>query len=101
MRLLHIRLLVVLALLAATAIPAHAASLTLVKSVTEATFTLPADTLHYSYLVTNNGLPPLPGPVTVTDDHATVTCPSVNTVGNLDGNLDPGESIFCSATYIV
>ena len=28
-------------------------------------------------------------PVTVADDKATVTCPDVTTVGNLDGDLDP------------
>jgi hypothetical protein len=40
------------------------------------------------------------GPVTVTDDKATVTCPAVNTVGDLDDFLDPGESLTCSAVYI-
>src|SRR5439155_366516 len=45
----------------------------------------------------------LAGPVTVTDDKATVTCPNTNTVGNLDGFLDPGEktnrTASCSITY--
>ncbi|HXH90486.1 MAG TPA: DUF11 domain-containing protein, partial [Thermoanaerobaculia bacterium] len=76
-------------------------SLTLVKSATESTFTLPGDTLHYSYLVTNSGFAPLQGPVTVADNKTTVTCPPVNTVGDLDNFLDPGESITCTATYIV
>jgi large repetitive protein len=75
--------------------------LTLAKSVTETTFTLPGDTLHYSYLVTNSGFAPLQGPVTVSDNKTTVTCPAVSTVGDLDNFLDPGESITCTATYVI
>ncbi len=75
--------------------------LTLVKSATETTFTNAGDVLHYSYLVTNSGFAPLQGPVTVADDHTTVTCPAVNTVGDFDNFLDPGESVTCTATYIV
>ncbi|PYQ27173.1 MAG: hypothetical protein DMF56_21685 [Acidobacteria bacterium] len=75
--------------------------LTLVKSATQTTFTNAGDTLNYSYLVTNSGFAPLQGPVTVSDDKATVTCPAVTTVGDLDNFLDPGESITCTASYIV
>jgi LPXTG-site transpeptidase (sortase) family protein len=75
--------------------------LTLAKSVTEASFTNVGDLLHYSYLVTNTGAAPLLGPVTVTDDKATVTCPAVSSVGDLDAYLDPGESVTCTATYTV
>jgi hypothetical protein len=39
--------------------------------------------------------------VTVADNKATVTCPAVTTVGNLDGELDPGEAITCTASYSV
>ena len=39
--------------------------------------------------------------MTVSDDKATVTCPAVSTVGDLDNFLDPGESITCTATYII
>jgi uncharacterized repeat protein (TIGR01451 family) len=76
-------------------------SLSLVKSATESTFTLPGDTLHYSYLVTNNGFATLGGPVTVSDNKTTVTCPPVSSVGDNDNFLDPGEAITCTATYIV
>src|SRR6185503_7072630 len=75
--------------------------LTLAKSATETSFTNAGDLLHYSYLVTNSGSAPLPGPVTVTDDKATVTCPAVSTVRDLDLYLDPGESLTCTATYTV
>ncbi len=43
----------------------------------------------------------LQGPVVVTDDKATVTCPDLATVGDLDANLDPGESVTCTASYTV
>ena len=75
--------------------------LTLAKSVTEASFTNVGDLLHYGYLVTNSGSASLLGPVTVTDNKATVTCPDVSTVGDLDAYLDPGESVTCAATYTV
>ena len=43
----------------------------------------------------------LRGPVTVADDKAAVTCPAVDTVGNNDDLLDPGETLTCTATYTV
>ncbi|HEX2642792.1 MAG TPA: hypothetical protein VHU81_07350, partial [Thermoanaerobaculia bacterium] len=76
--------------------------LTIVKSVTETSFLMAGDVLHYSFLVTNSGFAPLAGPVTVSDNKATdESCPAVNTVGDLDNFLDPGESITCTATYTV
>ncbi len=75
--------------------------LTIAKSVTETSFLVAGDLLHYSYLVTNSGSAPLLGPVTVTDNKATVTCPAVSTVGDLDLYLDPGESLTCTAIYTV
>ena len=58
--------------------------------------------IGYSFLVTNSGNVSLAGPVTITDDKATdEACPNVNTVGNLDGFLDPGESITCTASYTI
>jgi uncharacterized repeat protein (TIGR01451 family) len=75
--------------------------LTLAKSVTESSYTIPGDMLHYSYLVTNSGFATLAGPVTVSDNKTTVTCPAVNTVGDLDNFLDPGEAVTCTATYTI
>src|SRR5213076_1136823 len=37
----------------------------------------------------------------ISDNKTTVTCPAVNTVGDLDAYLDPGESITCTATYVI
>src|SRR6185369_11849705 len=59
------------------------------------------DVISYSYLVTNTGNVSLAGPVTVADNKATVGCPNVNTVGNHDGFLDPGESVTCTAMYTI
>ncbi len=77
------------------------AELTLDKSSPQATFLAPGDVLNYSYLVTNSGFAPLEGPVVVSDDKTTVTCPAVSTVGDLDNYLDPGESVTCTATYTI
>ena len=49
--------------------------------------------ISYSYEVTNTGNVTLAGPVTVTDDKATVTCPS--------GDLAPGASVTCTASYTI
>ena len=76
--------------------------LTLVKSITLGDpYNVLGGTIAYSYAVTNDGKVGLAGPVTVTDDQTLVTCPNVNTVGDLDASLDPGESLTCSASHTV
>ncbi|KRD34590.1 hypothetical protein ASE35_07520 [Lysobacter sp. Root916] len=80
---------------------APAPSLTIDKTTTTANYAAVGDTISYSYLVTNSGNVSLTGPVTVADDKTTVSCPAVTTVGNLDGELDPSESVTCTATYTV
>jgi uncharacterized repeat protein (TIGR01451 family) len=60
------------------------------------------DVINYSFLVTNTGNVSLAGPVTIADNKATdESCPAVTTVGNLDGFLDPGEAITCTASYTI
>lgn len=77
-------------------------ALTIAKNATETYFLAAGNVLHYSYVVTNTGFAPLLGPVTVADDKSNnETCPAVNTVGDLDNYLDAGESITCTATYVV
>jgi uncharacterized repeat protein (TIGR01451 family) len=76
-------------------------ALTLDKTSVESTYLAAGNLIHYNYLVTNSGFAPLQGPVTVADNKATVTCPAVSTVGDLDNFLDPGESITCSAIYTI
>jgi len=75
--------------------------LTLDKTSVQSTFLAAGNVINYNYLVTNSGFAPLQGPVTVADNKATVTCPAVSTVGDLDNFLDPGESITCTATYTI
>ncbi len=74
-------------------------SLDLIKSAAQTHFTTSGNTLDYSFTVTNSGAAVLPGPVSLADDKTTVICPPVNTVGNFDNFLDPGESLVCTATY--
>lgn len=75
--------------------------LTLAKSVTQSYYTAAGNVLNYSYLVTNSGSATLNGPVTVADNKATVTCPALSTIGNLNNYLEAGESITCTASHTV
>lgn len=68
-------------------------ALKLVKSASPTTYAAAGDVIHYSYAVTNTGDVTFPGPVTVTDDRATVACPA--------GSLAPGATITCTATYTI
>ena len=65
------------------------------------TFNTPGKVINYSYTVTNTGNSRLAGPVIVNDPQRQVTCPEVNTVGNLDAYLDLNESITCTGTYSI
>ena len=78
-----------------------ALSLTVQAQNASSTFNTVGQIINYVYVVTNNGSTALPGQVTVTDDKVAVTCPNVNTVGNLNDNLDPGESITCTSAYAI
>lgn len=75
--------------------------LTFTKSAAESHFTVEGGALNYSYLVENSGAASLVGPVTVADDKTTASCPAVDTVGDLDNYLDPGEQLTCTAAYTV
>jgi ELWxxDGT repeat protein len=63
------------------------------------TFDQPGQTVNFQYTVTNTGNVLLTGLVLVDDNKTVVTCPAVNTVGDLDTDLDPGESVVCTSTY--
>jgi hypothetical protein len=77
-------------------------ALTIVKTANPKTYSAVGNIISYSFLVTNTGNTSLIGPVVVADDKATnEICPNVTTVGNLDGYLDPGESITCTASYTI
>jgi len=65
------------------------------------TFNQVGEIISYNYAVTNTGTAPLAGPVTVTDGSRQVTCPNVNTVGNLNNDLDLNETVTCTAAYSI
>ncbi len=54
--------------------------------------------INYNYTVKNTGTVAVPGIIVLTNN---ATCPTINTVGNQDGNLDPGESVACTSQYTI
>jgi ELWxxDGT repeat protein len=90
-----------------TATPSIAGELTAVRLTKQAVnaneaFNQVGQIITYSYVVTNTGNSALPGPATITDDKVTgVVCPNVNTVGNLNNDLDFNESVTCTGTYSI
>ncbi len=71
-------------------------SISLDKSTTTPTFTKAGDILSYSYLVTNTGSSTITDQVSVNDNLiSSVSCPPPG------AGLSPGNSITCTASYIV
>ncbi|HEY3290919.1 MAG TPA: DUF11 domain-containing protein, partial [Anaerolineae bacterium] len=68
-------------------------ALSLVKTAPPIKYDHVGQLIAYSYLVTNIGNVTLAGPVTVSDDKATVSCPA--------GGLTPGASMTCTASYTI
>jgi ELWxxDGT repeat protein len=76
--------------------------LNLTKSPNPNVYSAVGQTITYNYAVTNSGTASVVGPVTIADNKIpAVTCANLNTVGNKDGNLDAGESVACSAVYMI
>ena len=75
--------------------------LTLTKEAKPPSYGPSIKTIKYIYKVTTSGPSLVRGPITVTDDKETVSCPQVKTVGNNDGNLDPDETLKCTASHTV
>ena len=75
--------------------------ISLAKTASRTTFRTAGTVIDYEYVVTNIGSVSLAGPVVVTDDKTTVTCPALTTVGDNDTDFDPGESVTCTASYTV
>jgi len=58
------------------------------------------DEIAYSYSVSNNSnllADGVVGPVVIDDDMVAVVCQAVDSVGNNDDNLDPGEAVECES----
>ena len=84
------------ALPSATAAPAVTLS---VQADTSVPFNAVGQTFQYRYNISNTGGVSLPGLVSITG--AIVACPDVKTIGNLDTNLNPGETLVCISTYAI
>lgn len=69
----------------------------------QADTTIPISTegqvVKINYAIKNTGSTSIAGTVTVTG--ATVTCPAINTVGNLDNVLDVNETLVCTSNYSI
>ncbi len=74
-------------------------ALNLTVQAQSGTFNTVGQTIAFQYTVANQGNTLLVGPVSITDSKVIAACPAVNTVGNLNDNLDAGESIACVASY--
>jgi LysM repeat protein len=57
--------------------------------------------IKMNYVIQNVGSTSLSGNVAVNAPGATVTCPAISTVGNLDNSLDVGETLVCTSDYTV
>ena len=68
-------------------------ALSIVKTATPETYSKVGEVISYSYLVKNTGNVTLNGPVTVSDDKATATCPA--------GSLAPDSTMTCTASYTI
>ena len=66
--------------------------LQLAKSASPTESAISGTVISYTYVLTNGGNVILTGPYTVTDNKTTVTCPAA-------GDLAPGASLSCTATY--
>jgi uncharacterized repeat protein (TIGR01451 family) len=76
-------------------VPAVRPAISLTKTITRgAEFSAVGDVISYEYVVTNTGDVTLEGPLAVSDDRTTVTCPPTS-------SLDPAESVTCTATDVV
>jgi ELWxxDGT repeat protein len=64
-------------------------------------YTAIGQVINFSFVVSNAGTSPLAGPVLITNDKMTITCPVVNLIGNQDQNLDGGETITCGGSYVI
>ncbi len=74
---------------------APVAKLTLVKTALVEDYEAVGDLIPYSYLLTNEGDVVLNAPFTVADNKTSVTCPAIPV------SIAPGESITCTATYVI
>src|SRR5262249_42365919 len=78
----------------ATVTAVQAPALKLYKSASPTTYSVAGQPISYTYVVKNIGNVDLAGPVTITDDKASPSCPPV-------ASLAVGATTTCTATYLV
>jgi len=72
-------------------------ALTIVKDAQSTSISVLGELIDYNYTVTNSGNVTITTPVSVTDDKiSSISCPALP-----GGDLVPGESLVCTATYVV
>jgi len=66
------------------------------------TFNTVGQVINYSYSLSNNSpSASFAGPILINDNKVGVTCPALNTIGNLNDTLDPAEIITCTGSYTI
>ena len=75
-------------------------ALTMIKTAGESSFDAVGDILNYEYEVENTGNVFVSSIAVMDDKISTVTC-NVAAIGNNDANLDPNETVICTAQYTV
>lgn len=76
--------------------------LKVVKTADEASFDAVGDVLRFTITVSNPGNITLVGPLTIEDAKlADLACEALADIGDLDSDLDPGESVVCTGTHEV
>jgi len=66
------------------------------------TYSTVGQVINYNFVVTNSTTSTLVGPPSISDSKMpAVACPGLNTVGNLDANLDANESVTCTGSYTI
>jgi uncharacterized repeat protein (TIGR01451 family) len=70
-----------------------------VQAANSGPFTTVGQVINFNYSIKNAGSVGVAGAVTITG--ATATCPGLNTIGNLDNSLDPGETLVCTSAYSI
>lgn len=84
---------------ATPALPAVVTIELIVQADDTAAYESVGQVITYYYNIKNTGAVSMPGPVTATG--TTLTCPEINTVGNLDNALDFNETLICTAAYTI
>jgi hypothetical protein len=76
--------------------------LSLSKYADRETYMETREVVHYNYLVSNEGIGSIPGPVIVEDDRVQeINCLDLEKVGDQDNILDPGETVTCTGIYMI